>query len=411
MAKLWNFMKNKLLLKCSDSMDSIDWLLLDPNGKILEKSENKNLLDLTKRVDLINNKIYVLMVSSDILIKKIHIPKKTNQSKLTKIVPNILEEDLMTGIDSIHFSYGKVHDGELTVALVSNEKLQFWIDKLKENNIKPDVLSPLCLSLNSKENEWQIWIDKGAAVINTGPNSGFSIELDQLGLFLNYLYSNIDIKPNKITVTRSSKDSNKISFDEYPDIAKIIHYNELSVWDVFNKDNKNINLLHHSFGDIADDVNHRRILIHGLILFLIAFFVFTIVEIKYIYSYENLNRELNDKISSIYKDLYPNATDVVSPKLRIERDLNSLSNKEGGAFYDLAFNVGTILSQNQQITLTSLAYKNGALVITVEATTNQSLDSFKSQLKKLPLHIDQKTTTQQKDKLSAVFSITKTGEK
>ncbi len=394
-------------------MDSIDWIVIDPNGQILEKSENKNLTELSKRADFINNKIYVFMVSSDILVKQINIPKKTNQSKLNKIVPNILEEDLMTSIDTIHFSYGRVHDGKLTVALVSNDKLKFWIDKLHENNIKPDVLSPLCLSLNSKENEWHVLIDDGSSVINTGPNSGFSIELPQLALFLNYLYNNNEIKPNKIIISRpKSASANIIDVEQYPNLSKIIHYQDQPLWDAISKDNKNnINLLHHSFAHQADETKNKRFITHVIILFFVTFFILTIAEVKYIYSYENLNTELNDKISSLYKELYPNATDVVSPKLRMERDLKALSNASGGAFYDLAFNVGTILSQNPQITLTSLSYKSGTLVITVEATSNQSLDNFKTQLKKSQFHTEQKTAEQQKDKLSAVFSITKNGEK
>ncbi len=236
-------MKNRLIIKCLNSFDSIDWVVLSANGDIISNDENDSLSELIKKVKLDDCHIHLLMGTSDLLIKNVNLPKKYSATHFRKIVPNILEEDLVSNIESIHFSYGKIQNSEIAVAIVAQEKLQNWLETLKQFNIQPDAIYPLCLSMNYTPNEWHVWVENNACVVRTSAMMGFYVETQLLPTLLHRLYLDEQVKPLKIVFSGKDHHAVKsISFTQYNELNSLIDYNKYHVWDAFNTELRSINL-------------------------------------------------------------------------------------------------------------------------------------------------------------------------
>ena len=401
-------MKNKLFIKCVNSFDHIDWIVFSAKGDVIDKQDNAKISDLANKVNLKDCQINLLIGTSDLVIKKVNLPKKFNANHFNKIVPNILEEDIISNIETIHFSYGKIHDSQIVVAIVTHDKLKQWLETLKISNLQPDTISPLCLSMNIKENEWQIWIENSSCMVRINAMMGFYLELDLLPTMLQNIYHNESIKPNKIILSGPDDASiRSVSFSNFPEIAQLIEYRKIDVWDAFNTQPKSINLLHDSFAKTDTVSKQHQLILHCFLLVSFILCILFGLEIKDTISYSRIQKDQTAQINEIYKSIYPEATTIVSPKQRIERDLNTLQTKTGSIFYDSLYQVGKSLNQYKALLLKSISFKNQALTITVETTNYAEIERLISDLKSNNLVVNQNKTEHQKDKLSAVLTITR----
>lgn len=401
-------MKNKLFIKCVNSFEQIDWIMFSAKGDVIDKHVNGKISDLSNKINLNECQINLLMGTSDLVIKKVNLPKKFNANHFNKIVPNILEEDLISNIENIHFSYGKIHDSEIAVAIVTHEKLNQWLEILKLNNLQPDVISPLCLSMNIKENEWQIWIENSSCMVRINAMMGFYLELNLLPTILQNLYINEVNKPSKIIISGADDAAiHSLSLSKFPEIEQLIEYRKIDVWDEFNTQLKSINLLHDSFAKMDTVSKQHQLMLQGFLLVCFILCILFGLEIKDILSYRKIQEIQTSQINEIYKSIYPEATTIVSPKQRMERDLNTLQTKTGSIFYDSLYQVGKSLNQHKSLLLKNISFKNQALTITVETTNYAEIEQLISDLISNNLFVNQNKTEHQKDKLSAILTITR----
>lgn len=401
-------MKKRIILKITDPFSTADWVILSPTNEIISKGQDEKLSELTNKIDFKELETIILISSTDIVIRQIKLPKKIPYHKLPKLIPNILEEDIISNIESIHFSYLKpTPDGNMAVAIVSKDKLTKWLAILQETHITPDKIYPFCLAMKGSENKWQVWIENNLGTVKTGQEAGFTIDNPQLEKFLNYTYLNAQTKPEIINVSAPS--ALPPVFEKFPTLNKISQYYSSSVWDVCDKNLSTINLLQNFFSTPQYFKKYQKLFLALIAPFIFIFLLAIILEIKNIITLKNETTNVEDQISQITSSLYPHDHDI-NPRLKFENELKT-SSYTAGDFYNQLFLVGKSLNMNQMITLKNLSYRNNTLTITIEAPNYHDIEKFIAQMEQSKLTVHQTKTEQQVNKLSALLTITQSNKK
>ncbi len=404
-------MKNKIIIKCTDAFDFADWMLVTSKGEITSKTEHEALNTLSQKVALNRHQVIILVASSDIVIRQVTLPKKINQKYMAKILPNMLEEDLNSNINSLHFSYGKTNNSTIPIAIIAQEKLNKWLDQLKSYHIEADSIHPISLALKNSDEKWQVWVDNDLSIVKTQKSMGYHIENKHLPFMLDLLYKNQESKPLSIQInTKDEALLQQIHFDQYPDLLALINQQQSTFWDIYNPAIPSINLLQQDFTKKFKFNQHKKLFIHASIILtlfmvtLLGFFVRDIID------YGNIKQNQQVAIENLYRSIYPNATAVVSPKMRMERDLTQ-STKANNDFFDLLFLTAPILHKSNNISLNNLSYKQGSIILNLEAKNYADIEQLVRELKKNQLNVTQDKTEQQKSKLSATFIVSRSKSK
>lgn len=399
-------MKNTVILTYVESTNTIEWAIYSPTKHIIDAAQTTLLSDLSQKLALKKYHIWVLIQSAEICIRELSIPKNISESKYPKIIPNLLEEEILSSIEDVHFCYTKRPDKKLCVAIVSKQKIEDWLHTFKSHGIEPQKMIPLSLALPYSDKTWTVQFDSQMAHVRTGLYAGFSIESHQVAILLDDFYQTADIKPLHIHFVNSHKhDLAGLSLQAYS-WAHLITYGENTFWENIQIPKNTINLLQRTYQSTHTQKIQTTLKIHFLLFIFALFFLFTGLEVKKYIFLSKYHRELDHHIQALYKELYPNATAVVNPKARMSQELTSAASSDAH-FFSLLFDMGSVLNTTPAIILKNLSYKNKILNITIEAKNYAEVEAFLIQLKQHGLHIEQKETTQQKEKLNATLSLTR----
>lgn len=126
--------------------------------------------------------IIALLPSCDISFKAVELPSRSNK-QLLNALPYMLEEQLSSDVDSLHFSVLEKQGNNVTVAIVADTKMRQWQAWLAEAELSceqfiPDVLTlPLVDGFSAVQLEQQWLIRQGRA-------TGMSVDAELLPFVL-----------------------------------------------------------------------------------------------------------------------------------------------------------------------------------------------------------------------------------
>lgn len=159
-------MSERLVIRLgSESWQAIHWLVWSTTENEIIAS---GVLSDTSELNLLKEQaggrtIITLVPGSDVLFKQVTLPSRSGKQILTAL-PYMLEEQLSTDVDKLHFSIlGKKSD-EVSVAVVAHQKMQQWLLQLEDagltcDRLIPDVLALPVLEEGSAiefENQWLV---------------------------------------------------------------------------------------------------------------------------------------------------------------------------------------------------------------------------------------------------------------
>ncbi|RUO62588.1 type II secretion system protein GspL [Pseudidiomarina insulisalsae] len=156
----------------------VRWLIWHPGqGEVIasgELSDSGQLHQLSEKAQRCT--VTVLVPGQDVLLTEVRLPAGS-QRLLPQLVPNTLEDELASDIDSLHFAWpanarpGGV-DVPIPVTVVAKERMREWLDALQSANLEVDAMYPdyfalpvveggaqlrLGHSLLVREGEWQAY--------------------------------------------------------------------------------------------------------------------------------------------------------------------------------------------------------------------------------------------------------------
>lgn len=399
---------NTLHIICDDTLTNAQWLLQAPNGTAIEKAYDQPLMTLAQKLDLNNVKIHVLIASAEVIVREVTIPQNISKSMINKVIPALIEDELLSPVESIHFSIVNKSADKVTVALLNKEILNSWLQKLDAIGIIPDSIIPVCLALKASNENCMIWFRENLAIAKVDEGFALMIEQSILPEILNAHYEKQQKLPTAITLINSQQHSAiQADFSKYPEMNLLIERHDQEIWQSLDLNIKRGNLFSSPERFSLEGEIAKKILIHAAILLVFTFtlaFVFELIDIA------KLNKKhdaLNKEIAILYKQVYPQATEVVSPEQRIQSELKGLTGLKSGSFYDLLFSTGRSILKNPSILLQTARFKNEKFIIEIESKAYADIDKFIADLKKNPLTIKQEKTEQQGKIVKATISVSR----
>lgn len=180
-------MMNTLLVRLNTQRDLIDWSVLSDEGQ-KEFGAVAALTELTEHAQGCN--VIALLSAEQVSLMKVDVPAGQIRH-LDKMLPALLEERVAADIDQLHFATGgKPVNDKVTVAVVSREIMQYWLNAFSSAGIQLKAMIPGSLALPWQQDSWTLsleddlaylrWSHQGALVCDAA-NIATVLEL-QLGV-------------------------------------------------------------------------------------------------------------------------------------------------------------------------------------------------------------------------------------
>ena len=144
--------------------------LLDKNRRVQHRAAS-TLAGLPKNTDC-----ELVLHPSDVVILEIH-PPKLGGSKLAKALPSLVEERLISDVDSVHVvATPRAPDGTAVAAVVDRALLRRTLDRFEKHKRRVLSIVPAPFALSYDADRWRVRIADEAGCVRTGAASGTSFE-------------------------------------------------------------------------------------------------------------------------------------------------------------------------------------------------------------------------------------------
>ncbi len=364
--------------------DLVSWVFVDEHGQVGDISQGS--LDEISEQLLAGLKIIVLVPGNDVTLSAARVPTQ-NKKRLMTALPFALEDQLISDVEDLHFALGGRNDqGETNCAVVNSDKMDVWVAKLKEFGIQANMIVPDILAVPYVSGSWSLLIEDNIVLVRTGTQSGFSIEAENAAALLEmFLKENSENPPQQLYVYKYDDDAG-----ESPDLSSlqlkiqedICVINMLPLVQGLDLDYV-INLLQGDYsrreqiGKIWRPWLPAAAMLGGLVFLQLAMTTTTYFQLR------SQSAEQQAQIEQTYRSAFPNAKNIVDPRLQMERKLKSLrggSGEGGNSALGLLSDAATVLKSTEGLKIKSLRYKDGKLNVDMIIKDLQTLDKVKLQL-------------------------------
>ena len=363
-------------------------------------------------------RVIVLVPAEMVTMTQVDLPAM-NRQRLIKAIPFALEEQVAGDVEKLHFSVGQRDDKDLqSCAIVETETVSMWLDALKEFNIQPDVITTEVSAVPIEAHTWTLMFNdinrpETKVLLRTSTYSGLAIDLANVTSIITMLVNNAeeDDLPDQLRIItcedvtqEPSTDEGKINQETTSSaIATIIgQLRELC-------DEKSIAIERHDTEDglltnlaqgfeepscinILQGQFSRKERIEKLLrpwrTAAAVGFVWLVLQVGLLVTeYRELlkqDSQLRSDIVAVYKDAFPDARNIVDPRLQMQRGLDELrqGGKGGSDMFMLLSRAGEILQDTDTLNIRGVRYKKDELDIDIEIADLQALDELKIRLAK-----------------------------
>ena len=379
-------MRERFILQLDSNADRAHWMVIDEAGIGIGHAGDGNLAAAAEAVG--GRRCIVVVPGNDVLLSQVKMPA-SNRKQLLQALPYALEEQLADDPEDLHFAPAPEKlNGTVYAAIVGVEQMNSWQSRLSDAGIHPDWLTPETLLLKDEPGRWQVAVDAEHAIVRTGPWAGFAVEREALPLYLELaLAGDEDTRPEAVEITSYSSEPVDLPA-EVSGVELVI--NDQSVTESLLSaivrgldENTTLNLLQgiyshtEKLGKILKPWRPVAILLVAWLLLQLG-----------VNAWENhrLDAEstrLQEEIIATYRDTFPDARNIVNPRVQMESALNKLrkaSGQSGGGLLELLAISGKALNAERGLTLHSAHFRNGELIMEVNTRGIQLIDKFKQQL-------------------------------
>jgi len=169
----------------SRAEQKIHWLIWSNSAnEIMGSGDISGAHELEQLTEMASNRtVKVLIPGGDVHLRKVDVENKMKR-QLKQALPYMLEEELASDVEHLHFAQLHDESGAIYVAIVEQAKMDMWLNWLKDAQIKFRQLIPDILALPYFDEAWtSLQIDEHW-IVRTGFATGVSAEVDWLPLVL-----------------------------------------------------------------------------------------------------------------------------------------------------------------------------------------------------------------------------------
>ena len=380
-------MKPQLIIQLGDSnADSVRWMRVDSEkGATPIATGTLNELALQTQ----GAQIVVLVPTTEILLTRTAVPT-TNRQRMLKAIPFALEDQLAGNVDDLHFALGERNaDGEIAVAVVSNELMDRWQNRCRDAGLQPHYVIPDLLALPYAEGQWSLFVGARESLLRVGPQTGVAMDTENAEFMCALNMEQIEDdeqRPKVLRVWRNESTEFDFGF-EGVEVRDEVRAN--SLLDMVAAEARPIDL--GAAINLLQGPYSRREQLGKLwrpwrVAASLAGVWFVIqVGITIIDNLELSAQKdaLRVQVEQIYKEAFPGTTRIVNPKVQMERKLQELRGGDSGAgkqFLALLADTGAVLRQSNGVVIRNVRYKNSEMDLELEVPNLQVLDQLKNKL-------------------------------
>ena len=403
-------MKGFFLRLGSADPDRVSWAEVVDDGEVLVQTGS-----LSEAVAEAQGRgVTVFVPGQDMLLLESLVPKGSRK-QVSLAIPYAIEEQYVSEAEELHFAQGaRNSEGLLSLALIDAELLDAVLARLREIGIDPHFMTPDILALPLYSDGWTILIDGPIALVRTGVQAGFAVDAAN---FETVLASELKSRELSVPLVLHlyALDEFQVPADDFftphaIDYELIDEPLEILVNGLDEK--AAINLLqgpynrHAQWGNLWERWQLPLVI---LLLFLVIRGGLLMQE------YNELRQErlgLSQRIEQVYRDLFPQAKNVVDPKAQMAQKLVELRAKGagGGGFLGLLDKSTDLLLATPGFKLINMRYKDGRLDLAFYVGSLQSLDELKVSLAGVEgLAVEIRTASAKGDNVEARLQIKEAG--
>ncbi len=389
------------------------WAYCAEAGCLPEQVESGELEHLCLRDD--DAHIIVFVPTVDVLLASTAVPVKGAQ-KLAQAVPYALEEQLIDDIESMHVAIGHQDgDGKVSTAVVSQQRMQTWLEQLKAAEIEPDVLLPDALALPIVNGDWSaLQMPNDIVCVRSGEQTGFACDAENLAVMASSHASECDADPDAVQLTNCSGEEAGTE-EQFKNVFSVpvsmqpCNGDALASLISGYKESEGINLLQGAFVRHTRWLSGKQRWLPAAVLLLVWVVLQFAINLYQGQQLAVVEADYKDKIVQVFKQTFPNVKRVSDPQKQMAIKLKSLRGTavSGGVGYlELMAKISPILEKIPSVQIKSMSYKNSAIDLELELSDVQMLENFKESVLNLAgIGIDVKSTSQRKGKLVSLIQV------
>lgn len=364
MATVWiNYLPNRQYFDCA---------LTKQNGQVISIEKNLSFQEiLSKKTDQ-GFEINIIISSPDIIVRKMILPKKYDLVTLKKILPNMLEEEILSPIEMTLFSYSKqASDNAVNCSLVNKDFIQSVSDYFFQHKIQIDNVFPVLGLLN-------LSIINKPTIINNKENL-IALPLEEIGF-----------TSDPVWFEEIFKDNNQAN--GFIDIKCFSFQDERAeIWSFLDFKNAQFSFPINNSTFEKNEKNKKYIFKKMFFLISFCLILFFIHHGVIYYQYSTQSKLLESQIQFLYKKMIPYASSDLDPRLRIESELrkNQVNNKKSEKQFLILFfqiaNASELIKKkytSDAINIDSFEYQENKLKAIIFFSQNEFLQEFKNNIEK-----------------------------
>ncbi|MFN7097784.1 MAG: type II secretion system protein GspL, partial [Gammaproteobacteria bacterium] len=387
----------------------------------------------------------------DIIAIEKNLPKMP-VNKLLKALPFAIEDQLLEPIDNYHIVITQIQDnGNVTLLAVLKSKMQQWLQPFQKR-ITINTMLPDYLFLPYEKDTWHIAIEK-QVLIRTDKYLGLCCDLENWQQMLTLLWQahTVETQPKILVIHRyspspceeetmveeslsslpspickeneeiqsmSSERAVKHVTTTYLDTSALNHIpvtieqrieTTTLLQDMAKQaqlENLTANLLQASFTQEHHLSPVKKTWLLTSYMLTAAIIVSLLTTITQFVILKHQDNILQTQISTIYKQIYPQATEVVAPQVRMERTLKEIQNNQsGGGYLGLLATTGQVFKQLPAIQINTLRFQDKNLVLEVQGNSFDALDLALNKLNQSGVMAKQDQGATKNNQVTARFTI------
>ncbi|MDQ2993603.1 MAG: type II secretion system protein GspL [Pseudomonadota bacterium] len=394
-------MEERLIVHLQEGTEQIEWVRQNAQG-ILDAPQSGTFADI--KLTGFKGKMVILAPSTQVFLARAKLPK-LSEAKLRKALPFAIEDQVAGDIAECHFAYYKPSfDTHSAVAVVQRALMDTWVgqvpETLKSNFV---ALLPDVLAVPYTANEWNILNIGNTALVRTNAVTGFAVEKSLLpALLAQQLQEEGAIAPEKITLLqpKNADDLAEILSKtvNVPITVQTIDEPPLSFFAKNLAPAISLNLLQGDYKTSFQTQSIERIqrvvigLTIGWFVLLSAFGITRYAITRYHAA------QLESQVEVAYKDIFPTASSVESPKQRVQQALAAVKKaKQQNAFLRILADVSPALVAKPGVEVQGFVFNNDQVDVQLTVSDFQMLDKITTEIRSKGLRVEQSRATKAGD--------------
>ncbi|RUO56281.1 MULTISPECIES: type II secretion system protein GspL [Pseudidiomarina] len=370
----------------------VRWLIWHPSqqeviasGELNDPSELSQLHDKAQRCN-----VTVLVPGQDVLLTEVRLPAGS-QRLLPQLIPNSLEDELASDIDSLHFAWPANAkpagmDTPIPVTVVSKAHMQDWLAALQQANIEADAIYPDYFALPVTEQGVKLRLG-ASLLVRESQWQAYSTDVPPL----------FDSEASDISA----------QYELPLQVATADHAKHT------------INLRHGEFR-VVRKRRKQSVTMPWQPAAIAAAVAVVVVFAQQFVTYVQLgqeNQQLQQAIESTYREAFPNTTRIVNVRSQLRQQLSSVGASATATDSATATNAGLAMfgqlepafRATPSVELDRVRYNNGTLQLQVNVEDFENLQRFQEAASQTGLTVNQGQVTNQNGVVSGALEVTAGG--